>query len=117
MSNRLPNNIWRYRKRHGLSQNDVACFLASHDGSSVSRFEQGTREPSLRAALAYHAIFSVPVHELFPGIYEEVEKEVQQRARDLSQRPKMSKGSRELYRQTLLNSLVSGKDHELAQQT
>ena len=117
MSKRLPNDIWRYRKRHGLSQDDVACFLGSHDGSSVSRFEQGTREPSLRAALAYQVIFGVPVHELFPGIYEEVEKEVQQRARDLSQRPKISKGSRGWYRRKLLDAVVSGKDHELAQQT
>ena len=50
-------------------------------GSKVSRDESFSREPSLRAALAYEVIYGKSVRELFAGLYEQVEQDVAQRAK------------------------------------
>lgn len=39
--------------------------------------------PSLSTALAYEAIFRVPIHELFPGIHEAALKNIETRFADL----------------------------------
>jgi hypothetical protein len=52
----------------------------------VCRDEKFTREPSLRSALAYEAIYGKPVRELFAGLYQEVEQEVAERAKLLTYR-------------------------------
>lgn len=118
MSKRLPNHIWRYRKRHGLTQDEMAFLVGSQDGATVSRWEQGRREPSLRTAFACQIIFGVPVHEICPGIFEEVEQEVRKRAPLLSERLKASSGTRLVwYKQKLLDAIRSRKEGELAQGT
>lgn len=70
----------------GLSQKDVAFILGYLSGTKISRHERYLREPCLRTALAYEALFQVPMRELFAGIYEEVAAEVEGRARQLAER-------------------------------
>ena len=72
----LQNYLRMYRKRSGLTQEDVAYLLGSRDGGKICRYERLTREPTLEAALGYEAIFNVPVRELFAGVFAEVEKRV-----------------------------------------
>ena len=117
MSKRLINDLWVNRKRHGLTQNDMALLLlGSEDGSNVSRYERGAREPNFRTALAYQAIFGTPPHKLFPGIYEEVEQEVKQRARLHSKQLGASRASRTgWYKRKLLERIGVRKEDELAQ--
>jgi len=55
-------------------------------GIKVCRDEKTAREPSLKTALAYQAIYGQPVSELFAGLYEEVAHDVAERARLLSYR-------------------------------
>jgi DNA-binding XRE family transcriptional regulator len=68
MSRPLNHYLLTHRKRAGLSQRELAFLLGSKSGTKVSRHEQERREPSLRTALAYAAVYRVPVEKLFPGL-------------------------------------------------
>lgn len=82
----LPNYLRTYRMHSGLSQEEVAFLLGAASGAEVSRHESCERIPLLRTALAYEAIFGVPVAELFAGEHEKVEAEIRARAEALAQR-------------------------------
>jgi transcriptional regulator with XRE-family HTH domain len=79
----LPNYIRPDRKRLALSQSEMAFLMGMYRGASVSRYEQYYREPNLEKALALEVIFGKPVKELFPGLYQKVEREVRTRAKTL----------------------------------
>ncbi|MBI1818668.1 MAG: helix-turn-helix transcriptional regulator [Deltaproteobacteria bacterium] len=86
MSSKLTNYLRTFRKRSGLSQEEVAFLLGCRFGAKVSRYERFEREPNLRTALSYEVIFHTKVHELFAGIYEQVERDAGKRARRLARR-------------------------------
>ena len=81
---RLPNYLKTYRRRAGLSQDEVAFLLGCQSGAKVSRYERLARQPNLETALAYEALLGVPARELFAGVYEKVEEQIQKRARLLA---------------------------------
>ena len=76
MTKHMPHYIRRYRLRAGLTQGEMTHLLGNESPATVCQYEGLTREPDLRSALAYHVVFGVPLHELFPGIYDHVENEV-----------------------------------------
>lgn len=76
-------------------------------GAAVSRYERLARRPSLETALACQAALGVPVHELFPGIYAEVEQAIIQRARLLAARLREQKSARSKATVELLEELSS----------
>ena len=82
----LPNYLRANRKRLALSQDDVAFLLGTRSGGKVCRYERFVRQPSLETALAYEAIFRRSVSELFPGLYQKVERDVAERATILAER-------------------------------
>lgn len=85
-ANKLPNYLKTYRRRSGLNQGDLAYLLGTegkNNNRNVSRYECSTRFPNIRTLLAYEAIFDVPVHQLYAGIYEEVRERVEKRAKSL----------------------------------
>lgn len=92
MAKRLHNYLRTHRKRSGLSQDEVAFLLGCRHGTKVSRYERNAREPGLETALAYEAVFGVPVRELFAGIVDKVEAVTHRRARVLAR--KLSAASR-----------------------
>jgi transcriptional regulator with XRE-family HTH domain len=69
-----------------LSQEEVAFLLGTQNGAKVCRYERFVRVPSLETALAYEVIFKRSVSELFPGLYQKVEREVATRAKALVER-------------------------------
>lgn len=79
-----------YRKRTCLTQAEVAHLLGLHDGAKVSRYERDERFPSLETALAYCAVFRQPVDELLAGAYDDIERHVRCRARQLCVRVRRS---------------------------
>lgn len=81
----LPNHLRANRKRLALSQDDVALLLGIRDGTNVCRYERFLHAPDLEAALACEVIFQRPISELFPGLYQKIEKKVAQRAKTLSE--------------------------------
>ncbi len=82
-SPQLTNYLLSNRKRLSLSQDEVAFLLGALSGAKVCRYERFSREPSLETALAYEVIFQRPVSELFPGLYQEIEQKVAERAKGL----------------------------------
>jgi transcriptional regulator with XRE-family HTH domain len=88
-SSQLTNYLRTNRKRLGLKQEEVAFLLGfkgEDKGIKVCRDEKFTREPSLRSALAYEAIYGRPVRELFAGPYQQIEQDVAKRAKVLTYR-------------------------------
>lgn len=83
-SQHLSNYLRKYRKSLALSQEEVAYLLGTQSGAKVCRYERFLRQPGLRTALAFEAIFQRPVSELFPGIYQYIEAQVRARARKLA---------------------------------
>src|SRR5437867_11664479 len=83
---RLPNYLRKYRKRTGLSQEEVAFLSGCQAGVKFSRYERFLRQPTLENALACEIAFGVPVRLLFAGTYQKVERLVLTRARMLAQR-------------------------------
>ncbi|SRR5260221_7847093 len=85
-SHLLPNYLRANRKRLALSQDEVAFLLGTRSGGKVCRYERFVRQPSLETALAYEAIFRRSMSELFPGLYQKVERDVAERATTLAER-------------------------------
>ena len=97
------------RKRSGLSQEEVSFLLGSQSGAQLSRYENLSREPSLATAFACQAVFRVPAHELFPGIYTVVELKVRRRANVLHGKLDSDRGDRLTERKVaFLRELESG---------
>jgi len=91
---RLKNYLLTCRKRSGLSQRDLAFLFGCKSGAKVTRYERFVRNPNLRTALAYEAIFGTAVRELFAGAYSEVEAETRKRAAELSRKLQAEKPDR-----------------------
>jgi DNA-binding XRE family transcriptional regulator len=84
-SPQLPHHLRANRIRLSLSQDEVAFLLGAQSGIQVSRHEHFACIPTLQVALAYEAMFKRSVSELFGGLYQEAEKEVAKRAKQLLQ--------------------------------
>lgn len=89
----LDNYLRSFRRKAGLSQEEISFLLGTKAGTHISRYELGRREPSLDAALALEAIFGVPVRDLFRGRFEKVEEAVKARAELLLQTIKTEEGN------------------------
>ena len=106
----LENYLRSYRKRSAFSQAEVAFLLGSSSGAKISRYERRGRRPPLETALAYEAIFQVPVSALFAGLYQKVERETAARAQRLVQRLAGSERRKAgLHKMALLDALCAGQ--------
>ena len=106
-SPQLTNYLRTNRNRLALWQEETAFLLGfkgEDKGAKVCRDEKFTREPSLRSALAYEAIYGRPIRELFAGLYEQIEQEVAERAKILTYRKDRKPN---LKRHQALTNLVS----------
>ena len=86
MSHNLDNYLRTYRKRSGLSQDEVAFLLGCQNGTKVSRYERFARKPSLETLFGYEMIFGATARELFAGAYQKVEKRTLNRAQLLTRK-------------------------------
>lgn len=114
-SPQLTNYLRTNRNRLALWQEETAFLLGfqgEDKGAKVCRDEKFTREPSLRSALAYEAIYGRPVRELFAGLYQQVEQEVAERAKILSYR---KNGNQNPKRNQALTNLASKPLHNPSQ--
>ena len=101
------NHLRRYRKRGALTQAEIAYLLGAACGTKVSRHERANRPPSLETALAYQAIFGVPVHELFPEDYSQAVTAVKGRAATLARNvARRSDGRKAPFKQRALSSVA-----------
>lgn len=104
----LPHYLRTYRRRAGLSQDDLAYLLGSESGTKVSRYERSARKPTLETALAYEAVFGVPVRQLLAGLYERIERRTRRRAGRLAGRLAESPERRSRAAVALLRRILTG---------
>jgi transcriptional regulator with XRE-family HTH domain len=81
------NDLILYRRRMGFTQKQVARLLGHRDASMVSHYEHGRALPPLAVALGLEVIYRVPVAFLFPGMYDELKKEIREQEESLGQQP------------------------------
>jgi transcriptional regulator with XRE-family HTH domain len=109
VSHKLENYLRTYRKRSGLSQEEVAFLLGCQTGTKVSRYERFARKPSLETLFAYEVMFGAAARELFAGSFEKVEKRISHRAqlltRKLNRATPSSMATRKLQ---ILKAITSG---------
>ena len=77
------NHLKAHRKRSGLSQREMGKLLGYRDPGQISRHEQATSTPPLTIALAYEAIFKVPVAGIFAGMHQGIQYDIETRLREL----------------------------------
>lgn len=109
MAHPLNNYLRTYRKRAGLSQDEVAFLLGVRCGTKVSRYERGTRQAGLETALAYEIIFGVPPRRAFAGLFGRIKVITIRRARALIR--KLSSAARDPHtarKLDLLRTITSG---------
>ena len=68
-----------HRKRSGMKLDEMARIVGYEHGGEISRHERLSALPSLRAALAYEALFHTSVRLLFPALFEEIKRDVETR--------------------------------------
>lgn len=73
------NRLWQARHKRGLEQKQVAYLLGHKTINQISRYENGTKTPSLRTALKLELILHMPVSDLFPDHYQQCRAEIAER--------------------------------------
>ena len=79
---RLGNYLRTHRKRAGLSQHTLATVLGLSE-HQLSRYERMQTLPPLVTALAFEFIFGISVSELFAGLHDTVQCDVEGRLHKL----------------------------------
>jgi transcriptional regulator with XRE-family HTH domain len=110
---KLDNYLRMYRKRAGLSQDEVAYLLGAKSGTMTSRYERFRRTPSLETALAYEEIYGVPARELFAGVADRADRVVRRRAGILHKKMRAA-GRRSEQLRRILRKVAPNEDIKLA---
>src|SRR5439155_17851741 len=71
-------------KRAGLTQREVAFLLGLKARGLISELEKRHRVPLLRTAITLEAIYGVPISELFPGMRQAVDADMEKRFADFT---------------------------------
>lgn len=105
---KLADYLKAYRKRSGLSQEDMAFLFGAETDAIVWQYEHGVRAPGLTNLITYEYIFQVSSRELFAGIYEKVGRDTDMRVKKLltriNRKPFTSRSSRKI---VFLNAILS----------
>jgi DNA-binding XRE family transcriptional regulator len=86
----LASYLRFHRKRSGLTQRDLGNLIGHLTKHQVSKHERAEALPSLLSALAYEAVFRVPVAALYPGIYRTLQEAIDGRLQELEARLQQS---------------------------
>ncbi|MBA2679387.1 MAG: helix-turn-helix transcriptional regulator [Ktedonobacteraceae bacterium] len=70
------NQLLMLRKQKNLSQKRVAALLGLRDPLTLSRYERGRVLPQFVTALKMQALYGLPVHVMFAGLYAELKSEM-----------------------------------------
>lgn len=74
----IANYLRSHRRKSGLSQKELAQIVGYITAAPVSEHERSVAIPALLIALGYEVIFRVPISELFPGLYQTVEANIEE---------------------------------------
>lgn len=73
----IGNYLRSHRRTSGLSQHELAQIVGYLTRFQVARHEQSASIPALIIAVSYEVIFRVSISELFPGLYQTVEAQIE----------------------------------------
>ncbi len=82
---RLANYLRTHRRNVGLTQREMGHILGHCDDVTVCRHERFCANPSLVVALGYEIVYRVPVSEIFGGLRDEIEEEVEKNLVELEE--------------------------------
>ncbi len=82
---RLANYLRTHRRNVGLTQRELGRILGHANEGPVSRHERFRATPSLVVALGYEIVFRVHVSEIFAGLRDEVEEDVETKLVELEE--------------------------------
>lgn len=86
-----PANYIRVnRRRSGLTQQELAEVLGLISEWQISEHERSGGVPLFLTAISYEIVFDMPISKLFPGIYETVRTNIDNRLAELEARLHMS---------------------------
>ena len=83
MAQRLKTYLRPFRRRWGLTQQELAFLIGVRNGTVISRIEGSKKAPRLEWAVACAVVFDTRAIELFPGLFSEVRGDVLRRATEL----------------------------------
>ena len=72
----ITNRLWRFRKRKGFTQKQVAQILGYASPTHLSHWERGRTLPSLISALKLSAVYDAPLEILFHDIFQQLRAEL-----------------------------------------
>src|SRR5882672_1704021 len=75
-----------HRRRLGFTQAELAFLVGYQSESNISRLEQHERAVALAVGFACQTVFGHELHEIYPGLHEEVVEQVTGRMRELYQK-------------------------------
>jgi|HubBroStandDraft_5_1064220.scaffolds.fasta_scaffold332912_2 DNA-binding XRE family transcriptional regulator len=78
----LANYLRAHRKKTGLTQDDLARVLGFTNRDAISRHERFGAVPTLLVALSYEILYGAPISEIFAGLTETVELNVEAQLAD-----------------------------------
>lgn len=109
------HNLKWYRKRADVSQQDIAVLLDIIP-QTLTRYENGARDPTLEVIIAYHILFGATLHELFEPLFKKIQQKLVERSKimiDTINRDASPKGNQRItYLQSIVNLLAEEKCHE-----
>jgi transcriptional regulator with XRE-family HTH domain len=85
LSEHSPNRLSLLRKQHGLSQKQLAA-LVGQERSIISMYECGHVLPTFAVAGMFQLFFGLNVSEIFPGLFDELERDLEANRQRLNQR-------------------------------
>ncbi len=77
--NKHPNSLVHYRRRRGLTQEQVAQLLGYKSRNALSNMELGRTLPRLYAALQLAIVYRIPVDFLYHDKYIALRTEIRDR--------------------------------------
>lgn len=81
---RIKNSLWEARQRMGFSQKRTSQAMGFAKTSVLSRYENGTRTPSLVNALKLEIVYRMPVAFLYRDLYKQLKDEIRKREEELT---------------------------------
>lgn len=82
----VRNHLRTHRRQWHLTQEELAFIFGYSDQSTIARFEREERAIPLRVAHACRLLFGLEPREMFPALFESVEKGATNRIHELRER-------------------------------
>jgi hypothetical protein len=114
--NKVSCYVLTQRLLAGLDQEELRALLPGAGRNRISTLERELRPPNGEEILAYEVIFGLPVRELFPKRYAEVEEKVIDHAyafhRSLEGKDDKKSAQKRAFLEAILARAVDRREHK-----